>query len=242
MNGAHTGAVHQWRDRSTSSHPQGRSHRSDLSSCDTEAPSWCPACETVGWPGVQSFKKPGSAGDAGRGRARRSTSTAARSAAGVVDPPAATCVPWVIDWSLPAGRIRDRVKPLAVNTLERIRRGPAKYGPHLVAGEGNTWDELNSGVGLPALLAAGRTRHPCRRAGSSTRSRTRPIVVEEDGLDVRPHSTPRRARRRWPRCRHWQPQDNTTASSWTHRGDGQAFPDYVPSPTATVVLALATPI
>lgn len=43
----------------------------------------------------------------------------------------------VIDWSIPAQRIADRKRPLAENTMRRIREGMAKYkgGPFIVAME-----------------------------------------------------------------------------------------------------------
>ena len=59
----------------------------------------------------------------------------------------------------PGRTIGDRSKALAPNTMERIRRGLVKYGPHLLAGQGNTWDGVNTGFGLHPGVAAHRS-HP----------------------------------------------------------------------------------
>lgn len=45
-----------------------------------------------------------------------------------------------IDWSLPAGRIGDRAKPLAQATLKRIQIGLERYGPALIQHGGHTYE------------------------------------------------------------------------------------------------------
>ena len=93
-------------------------------------------------PDAQAFKKrPASA----LGKWRAQYTYRCPDCLGIVDPPAPPAAS-VIDWTLPAERIGDRKKPLAPNTMERIRRGLAKWGPHLLAGQGNTWDGVNTGT------------------------------------------------------------------------------------------------
>ena len=136
INSAHTGAVHQWRDRIYVVAVRRGLRRPDL---QLRPPSWCAACERV-VEGVQTFKRP----DRRVGKWRAQYDYRCPECRAVVAPPAPPAAA-VIDWTLPAGRIGDRARPLAPNTLERIRRGLAKYGPHLLAGQGNTWDGVNTG-------------------------------------------------------------------------------------------------
>lgn len=84
-----------------------------------EPPSWCPACQRI-VAGRQSFKRQ----RRGRNWGRYGPQYIFRCAdcAGTVFPgahPAATA----IDWSIPAGLIGERDRPLAEATRERIRRG-----------------------------------------------------------------------------------------------------------------------
>ncbi|WP_268748228.1 DNA cytosine methyltransferase [Microbacterium sp. CH12i] len=52
----------------------------------------------------------------------------------------------IIDWSLPAQRIGDRVKPLAEKTRERIRRGIERHwAPIIAKAAGNTYDGVTTG-------------------------------------------------------------------------------------------------
>ena len=80
-------------------------------------PSWCPECEKV-VPGQQTFKKP----DQPWGRYGAQYLYTCPECFQTVHPAAAPAAS-AIDWSLPAGRIGDRSKPLAPNTIARIRRG-----------------------------------------------------------------------------------------------------------------------
>ncbi len=83
-----------------------------------EPPAWCPRCELV-VAGRQTWKKPGSRV---WGRYGPQYFYGCPDCHGVVLPgafPAAA----IIDWTLPAGRIGDRERPLADSTRERIRRG-----------------------------------------------------------------------------------------------------------------------
>ena len=179
INSAHTGQVHQWRDRIYVVAVRRGLPRPDL---QLRPPSWCAACErTV--EGVQTFKRPGCR--VGKWRAqyeyRCPTCTA------IVAPPAPAAAD-VIDWALPASRIGDRARPLAPNTLERIRRGLARYGPHLLAGQGNTWDGVNTGSAYlrawplsdPTPVQACRYQHavahgPAFTLPHRTNGRLRPI-------------------------------------------------------------------
>jgi DNA (cytosine-5)-methyltransferase 1 len=144
LNSAHTGGVHQWRDR-----VYVVAVRRGLVSAEAlrdamipRPPCWCPGCDQV-VAGVQTFKKAGALGQQ-IGKWRQQYLYRCPTCRDVVEPPAPPAAA-VIDWTLPAGRIGDRAKPLAANTLERIRRGLAKYGPHLLAAAGNTWDGVNTG-------------------------------------------------------------------------------------------------
>ena len=85
-----------------------------------EPAGWCPACERI-VDGRQTWKKP----DRPWGRYGAQYFFTCPSCNGAILPgvfPAATA----IDWSLPAGRIGERDRPLAPATRERIRRGLEK--------------------------------------------------------------------------------------------------------------------
>ena len=101
---------------------------------DFTPPSWCSHCETV-VPGVQTWKK------ASKGSVRTfdglfkwgrygtqytyNCPTCAHPVA-----PAVTGAKTIIDWSLPAQKIGERAKPLADNTMKRIRKGLQYIGTH----------------------------------------------------------------------------------------------------------------
>jgi DNA (cytosine-5)-methyltransferase 1 len=94
---------------------------------DFTPPSWCTHCETV-VPGLQTWKK------ASKGSVRTldglfrwgrygtqytyNCPTCANPVA-----PAVTGAKAIIDWSLPAQKIGERKRPLALNTMNRIRKG-----------------------------------------------------------------------------------------------------------------------
>jgi len=122
INSAHTGAVHQWRDRIYVVAVR-RGLSVDL---EVRPPSWCPACERV-VAGRQCFKRP----DRIVGRWRQQYVYRCPDCAGLVDPPAPPAHD-IIDWSIEGTRIGDRVRPLAAATRRRIERGLSKYGHHLM--------------------------------------------------------------------------------------------------------------
>jgi DNA (cytosine-5)-methyltransferase 1 len=230
INSAHTGLVHQWRDRIyIVAVRKGLVELAALRELVTpKPPCWCETCEAVVH-GVQTFKKPGIPGTM-IGKWRAQYAYRCPTCRSVVHPPAPPAAD-VIDWTLPAGRIGDRVKPLAPNTRERIRRGLAKYGPHLLAGQGNTWDGVNTGSDYlrawpltdPTPVQACRYQHAVAH----------PPVVVEDGLYV-----PLR-RNAEARPASDGPFQTVAAGGQHHslvmapQADGQAFPSYVPAPTAT---------
>lgn len=83
--------------------------------------AWCPRCEQLG-DAVKAWKRPGNR----IGRYRAQYLYVHQGCGTVVEPawlPAATA----IDWSLPAGRIGDRTRPLSAKTLTRIREGLRRY-------------------------------------------------------------------------------------------------------------------
>lgn len=86
--------------------------------------AWCARCE-AGVEGVQSWKN-------GRRWGRYKTQYVYRCPRCAQEVVPYHFAAWnAIDWSLPAGRIGDRTRPLQERTMERIRKGIAKYG--------NTW-------------------------------------------------------------------------------------------------------
>lgn len=135
VNSAHTGAVHQWRDRIYIVAVRRGLNAPKL---DLRPPSWCSTCDQV-VDGVQSFKRPTSR----VGKWRSQYHYRCPDCTGIVAPPAPPAA-GIIDWDLPAGRIGDRKKPLAAATLRRIRLGIERYGAALVAGQGNTWEKPGS--------------------------------------------------------------------------------------------------
>lgn len=94
---------------------------------DFQPVSWCSVCETVVH-GVQAWKRPSKGGlrtqdglfEWGR-YGQQYLYSCPRCAQPVA--PAVTGARTMIDWSLPAERTGDRVKPLAVNTRKRIKVG-----------------------------------------------------------------------------------------------------------------------
>jgi DNA (cytosine-5)-methyltransferase 1 len=106
--------------------------------------AWCPACEAV-VEAFQSWKRPERPriGKYGRQYVYRCPSMDCRHA--VAEPfvlPAASA----IDWSDLGTRIGDRKRPLAANTMRRIRAGLEIFAqPVTVAVGGNTWERPGSG-------------------------------------------------------------------------------------------------
>lgn len=80
--------------------------------------SWCTSCERV-VEGVQTWKRPGGRVWGRYGQQYYYTCPTCRATA----IPGAAPASQIIDWTLPAERIGDRAKPLAANTIKRIRRG-----------------------------------------------------------------------------------------------------------------------
>jgi DNA (cytosine-5)-methyltransferase 1 len=106
--------------------------------------AWCPACETA-VEAYQSWKRPDrpKIGKYGRQYVYRCPSLNCRHA--IAEPfvlPAAAA----IDWSDLGTRIGDRKRPLAVNTIRRIRAGLEMFAqPVTVAVGGNTYERPGSG-------------------------------------------------------------------------------------------------
>lgn len=85
-----------------------------------EPPSWCPRCEKV-VAGIQTWKRPDYRW--GRYGAQYYYSCPECAPAGQAVIPGAFPAASIIDWSLPMPLIGERVRPLAKNTRERIKRG-----------------------------------------------------------------------------------------------------------------------
>lgn len=106
--------------------------------------AWCPVCEAA-VVAFQAWKRPGrpKIGKYGRQYVYACPNTACGHA--VAEPfvlPAAAA----IDWSDLGSRIGDRKRPLAPNTLKRIRAGLEMFAqPVTVAVGGNTWERPGSG-------------------------------------------------------------------------------------------------
>jgi DNA (cytosine-5)-methyltransferase 1 len=102
---------------------------------DIRATAWCPTCE-ADVQAIQSWKDP----NRPFGKYRAQYVFRCPSCAAVALPyawPAAAA----IDWSLPAPRIGDRLRPLAPATLRRIRAGLERYGPAaIVQAAGHTYE------------------------------------------------------------------------------------------------------
>jgi DNA (cytosine-5)-methyltransferase 1 len=115
-----------------------------LPDVDPKPLAWCPACETA-VEAYQSWKRPERPriGKYGRQYVYRCPSLECRHA--VAEPfvlPAAAA----IDWSDLGTRIGDRKRPLAANTIRRIRAGLEMFAqPVTVAVGGNTWERPGSG-------------------------------------------------------------------------------------------------
>lgn len=154
LNSAHTGLVPQWRDRIYIVAVRNGIAFPDV---DPRPPCWCPECETV-VEGRQVFRRHGRTA----GKWRQSYDYRCPSCAGVVDPPAPPAAS-IIDWTLPAGRIGDRDRPLADATRARISRALAMYGPSLIAAAGNTWERPGYTrawpLGQPAPTQAATAQH-----------------------------------------------------------------------------------
>lgn len=133
------GLVPQSRDRMYVVFWLKGARRPDLRFCPT---SWCPSCERV-VEGVQAWKRPDRAP---WGRYGPQYLYQCPSCHGTVLPGAAPAAS-IIDRSLPAVRIGDREKPLAQNTLKRIRRGLER-----LSGEPFAIRLLQSGAPKPMTL------------------------------------------------------------------------------------------
>jgi DNA (cytosine-5)-methyltransferase 1 len=102
---------------------------------DIRAVAWCPTCETD-VQAIQSWKDPTRAFGKYRSQYVYRCPTCAAVALPYAWPAAAA-----IDWSLPAPRIGDRLRPLAPATLRRIRAGLERYGPTaIVQAAGHTYE------------------------------------------------------------------------------------------------------
>ncbi len=134
-NSAHTGSVPQWRDRIYVVATR-KGVRPDL---ELRPESWCLRCEAV-VSGRQAWKNPTKK----IGKWRQQYDWRCPACLEVVAPPAPPSAS-IIDWDLPGTRIGDRKRPLAENTLNRIRRALDRYGPSLVAAAGNTYERPGSG-------------------------------------------------------------------------------------------------
>lgn len=113
-----------------------------LPDVDPKPLAWCPVCETV-VEAYQSWKRPErpKIGKYGRQYVYRCPSLDCRHA--IAEPfvlPAAAA----IDWSDLGTKIGDRKRPLAVNTMRRIRAGLDMFAQPVAVG-GNTWERPGSG-------------------------------------------------------------------------------------------------
>jgi DNA (cytosine-5)-methyltransferase 1 len=123
-----------------------------------EPRSWCAGCEQL-VDGRQTWKKP----DRPWGRYGAQYFFACPTCNGTVLPgvfPAATA----IDWSLPAERIGDRLRPLAPNTRKRIRRGLEK-----LSGEPFAIRLTHGGAPKPLTLPIVTLTQPGNRARDAAR-------------------------------------------------------------------------
>ena len=245
INSAHTGDVHQWRDRIYIVAVKRGLKRPDL---DLRPPSWCASCECV-VAGVQSFKRPGNR----IGKWRQQYHYRCPTCTEIVAPPAPPAA-GIIDWSLPAGRIGDRKKPLAPATIRRIRLGLERYGAALVAGAGNTWERPGSDYARawplehPAQTQTTMIQHgiahpeafmvqPHHQGGDPSRVRTvaDPAFTASASRDMPALVVPMRRNGRA------RPADTEPASAaGNHHGllmapqsDGRAMPTDLPSPAMT---------
>lgn len=137
LNSAHTGEVAQWRDRIYVVAVRRGLPTVDL---DVRPPSWCSTCETF-VAGRQSWRNMRAAG-----KWRQQYDYRCPNCAGIVDPPAPSAADHVIDWSIDGTRIRDRARPLAPATRERIRVGVERYWPAPIVHQaaGNTYQRPGS--------------------------------------------------------------------------------------------------
>lgn len=116
--------------------------------------AYCVQCDEV-VPAVQSFKKTPNWGRYRTQYVWRCPSVECRNS--IVEPgwlPASS----VIDWSIPAQRIGDRDKPLAVKTMKRIQAGLRKYVEPMIVNNVSGADESRStslAEPAPTLVAGG---------------------------------------------------------------------------------------
>jgi DNA (cytosine-5)-methyltransferase 1 len=156
-----------------------------------DVPAWCPACQGV-VAAVQSWKDPRRPWGRYAAQYTYRCPGCTQNAWPLVYP-AATA----IDWTLPAPRIGDRMRPLATNTLARIRAGLARYagqpppllvrvGGHLFQRDGSTCRVrdlaqpfgVQTGTPSDALLVPvnGHVADPAG-SGRRTRSVAEPVVT-----------------------------------------------------------------
>jgi DNA (cytosine-5)-methyltransferase 1 len=191
--------------------------------------AWCPACEMVG-ESFQAWKKPGARRIGKYGR--QYVYCCARTECGhaVAEPlvlPAAVA----IDWSDLGTPIGDRKRPLAANTIRRIKAGAAMFAePVTVAMGGNTWERpgsgyvrawpvsrpLNARTGTPAdglVLPVSGANHdqPPTMTGDPFRTR---ITRDTDALVVPPFIT--ELRKNQDGRSVGEPLSTVTTSGWHH--------------------------
>ena len=148
-----------------------------------DVPAWCPCCERV-VAAVQSWKDPRRPW----GRYGAQYTYRCPACTGNAWPlvyPAATA----IDWTLPAPRIGDRARPLAPNTLARIRAGLRRYAgqapPLLVRVGGHAFERDGSTC---------RTRDVTEPFGVQTGTPSDALLVPVNGHMVDPADSGRRVR------------------------------------------------
>lgn len=98
---------------------------------------WCSTCEEV-VDGIQTWKREGQ--DMGRYGAQYYYRCPKVSCRGARVEPFYLPAQEAIDWSIPGQRIGDRDKPLSPKTMARIESALRKWGPAIIAAQGNTYD------------------------------------------------------------------------------------------------------
>lgn len=120
---------------------------------DIRPTSWCPSCEKV-VDGVQTWKKPGAIP---WGRYGIQYVYGCPDCRAIVLPGAYTASS-AIDWSVEGERIGDRARPLATNTIERIRRGLTRLDqePFAIRLAGSGYGAAPRPTTLPLVTLTGR--------------------------------------------------------------------------------------
>lgn len=131
--------------------------------------AWCPSCDEL-VQSVQTWKRPDQPW--GRYRAQYVYRCPKHSCRGQIVEPGWLPAASAIDWTLPAERIGDRVKPLSPKTMARIKEGLRRYG----RGHGPLIQRHNTG-GAEMLTPAHEVLRTLTTSGHQS-------IVEPGGLIV----------------------------------------------------------